>query len=151
MFQDLEPFQSKWTMLIMDATITRIFKKSIAKLVLVANELQDESACARFINETNSYGNTGTTLTTVKAKHFVRMANQEEISSWFHDQDLIDTKHLPRIYSSDSFCSAIVNGKGDDLLRFLRSTNVATDIWPSLLSSNSFIRKKHAELSYRPL
>ena len=43
----------------------------------------------------------------------------------------------PVLLSSNSLCSAIVKGKGDELVKFLAKTGLAEDTWPALLSSNS--------------
>ena len=61
----------------------------------------------------------------------------DEMRVWLEETRIPIDFFWPALLSSGSLCSAIVNGKGDDLVRFLTKTGLAKDTWSDLLSTNS--------------
>ena len=104
--------------------------------MLVALRLRDEAACDCFISVIDAYQAGATqALTATKASRFVKMANEVALREWF--SQYIPKARWPSLLNSDSLCSAVVNGKGGELMAFLSETQIPTDKWPSLLGRTS--------------
>jgi hypothetical protein len=97
---------------------------------------QNEAACDSFVSLIISHLAASTqTLTPQKAFRFVKMANNVGMQEWFNRH--IPKDKWPSLLGSDNLCSAVVNGKGEDLMRFLAEAQIAKDKWPSLLGIGS--------------